>query len=271
MKTKLIKKVLMCNPLYFTVEHIYNPWMKPGSVDTKKSQAQWNSLKKIYENLGIEVYVIDQVQGIHDMVFATDEGIVKGKDVLLSNFRPIQRQPERAHYKRWFEENDYVIHELPKNHYLEGNGETYFWNNIIFVGTGYRSDPEIPKYLKKIYNRDVVYLKIMDPAFYHLDVGFFPLNNETVFYYPPAYSPGTIKELEKRVPNLIPFTKKEAMGFSSNSVVTDHHVIVQKGNPTFLDKLQNLGYQTTEVDLGEFIKSGGGAHCLTNILEEAIA
>src|SRR5260221_14678316 len=99
MKAKLIKKVLMCNPLYFVVEHVYNPWMKPGSVDTKKSQRQWNELKKIYEQLDIEVLVIDQVKGINDMVFATDQGIVKDGEVLLSNLRVDLRKPERAHYK----------------------------------------------------------------------------------------------------------------------------------------------------------------------------
>ncbi|HEX7041779.1 MAG TPA: hypothetical protein VF189_00880, partial [Patescibacteria group bacterium] len=170
-------------------------------------------------------------------------------------------------YKKWFEKNGYKIYELPKHHYLEGNGETYFWNDVIFVGTGVRSDPEIPKYLQKMYDRKVIYLKILDPAFFHLDVGFFPLNNETAFYYPPAYSPGTQKELKKRIPNLIEFTREEAFNFSSNSVVTDHHVIVQKGNPTFTKKLHKLGYATEEVDLSEFMKSGGGAHCLTNILE----
>lgn len=257
----------MCDPLYFTVEDVYNPWMKPGTVNTKKAKKQWGNLKKIYEDMGIAVAVIPQKKGIHDMVFATDQGLVRNKEVLLSNFRLPQRQPERKHYKKWFEENGYTIHELPKHHFLEGNGETYFWNDVIFVGTGYRSDTEIPKFLEKHYDREVIYLKIIDPAFYHLDVGFFPLNNETAFYYPSAYSPGTIKELKKRIPNLIEFTKDEAMGFSSNSVVTDHHVVIQKGNPTFCKKLNTLGYKTVEVDLGEFMKSGGGAHCLTNILE----
>ncbi len=267
MKHSNITRVLMCDPLHFTVEFIYNPWMKPGSVDRKKAKEQWNSLKQIYERLGISVDVIPQVKGLHDMVFATDQGIVKEREVLLSNFRPVQRQGEREHYKKWFRDKGYDIVELPKHHYLEGNGETYFWNDTIFVGTGYRSDPEIPKFLQKKYDKEVVYLKIMDPAFYHLDVGFFPLNNETVFYYPPAYSPGTIQELKKRIPNLLELTKEEAFGFSSNSVVTDHHVIVQKGNPTFVEQLHDLGYKTEEVDLSEFMKSGGGAHCLTNILE----
>lgn len=268
---KVINKVLMCRPRYFSsIDYVINPWMKPNSINEMVAEKQWDNLKNTYESLGIKVETITHKKGSPDMVFTTDQGIVQGNRVLLSNFRHKERKNESTYYKKWFADHKYKIQKLPKNHYLEGNGETYFWNDIIFVGTGYRSDPEIPKILEKVYLRKVVYLKILDPAFYHLDVGFFPLNNETVFYYPPAYSPGTLKELKRRVPNLIPFSKKEAYGFSANSVVTDHHVIVQKGNPTFVDKLHNLGYKTSEVDVSEFMKSGGGAHCLTNILEETI-
>ena len=69
------------------------------------------------------------------------------------------------------------------------------------------------------------------------------------------------------VPNLLEFSKDEAYGFCANSIVTGHHVIQQKGNPTFIEKLKQLGYASIEVETGEFMKSGGGIHCLTNILE----
>jgi N-dimethylarginine dimethylaminohydrolase len=76
--------------------------------------------------------------------------------------------------------------------------------------------------------------------------------------------------LKKLVPHLIEFSKEEAYGFCANSIVTDHHIIHQKGNPTFSNKLNKLGYVSVEVDTSEFMKSGGGIHCLTNILEEEL-
>jgi len=138
----------------------------------------------------------------------------------------------------------------------------------LFVGTGIRSDKKVDEFLSKIFHHEVIPIHIIDPLFYHLDVGFFPLNNETIFYYPEAYTENTQKVLQQFVPNLIPLTKAEAFGFSSNSVVTENKVIVQKDNPAFCKKLHQLGYETIEVDVGEFIKSGGGIHCLTNVLEE---
>jgi N-dimethylarginine dimethylaminohydrolase len=91
----------------------------------------------------------------------------------------------------------------------------------------------------------------------------------SAFYYPPAFSEQSREVLKKLVPNLLEFTKEEVDGFAANSVVTDHHVIHQSGNKTFKQKLRDLGYTSVEVDMQEFMKSGGGTHCLTNVLEES--
>jgi len=33
-------------------------------------------------------------------------------------------------------------------------------------------------------------------------------------------------------------------------------------------KLKELGYDVVEINVGEFLKAGGGAHCLTGVLVE---
>ncbi len=268
MKVKHIRRVLMCRPLYFTVDYVINPWMKPGSADTKKALVQWDNLVKTYIDLGIKVEIIDQQKGWPDMLYATDQAIVQGRNVLMSRFRHKERRGESQFYEQWFFEHAYTISHLPENHYFEGNGESYFWNQYLFIGTGYRSDKQTASYLQTLFHHTIVPLHIVDPAFYHLDVGFFPLNNETAFYFPDAYTPNSQKLLKSIVPNLIPFTLHEAHGFSANSIVHGKTVLVQKGNPTFLSTLHSLGYETREIDVSEIMKGGGGIHCLTNILEE---
>lgn len=264
-----IKKVLMCRPLYFSsLDYIINPWMQPGLIDQKKTMEQWENLVKIYKDLTITVEVIDQVKGQPDMVFATDAGfVIDEKKVLLSRFRYKERQGETPHYKEWFEENGYEILELPDHLYFEGNGTLYFWNDKIFVGVGYRTDKPMCQYLQKLFpDKEVIELDAAAPAFYHLDIGFLPLDKETVFYYPEAYTQENRERLRKLIPNLVTLSEKEMEGFCANSVVTGKHVIHQKDNPTFKKKIESLGYKSIEVDLSEFKKSGGGAHCLTNIL-----
>lgn len=269
MKTKVIKKVLMCRPLYFSsLNYSINPWMKPGSIDEEKSKKEWKKLYEVYKNLDIEVEVLDQQPDAPDMVFTTDQGIVNGKKVLLSRFKHKERRRESDYFRKWFLENGYIVNNLPEDIYFEGNGETFFWQDRMFLGVGYRSDKKTASFMSKFFDREVITLELVNPFFFHLDVALFPLNKDTIFYYPQAFSKLSREKLTKIVPNLIPFTNEEANGFCGNSITTDHHVVCQKGNPTFEKKLKKLGYKPVPVHLGEFIKSGGGAHCLTNILKE---
>lgn len=261
----------MCKPLYFSsVDYVINPWMKPGTIDEEKATQQWESLVKAYEDLGIKVEVIDQKPDVPDMVFSADQGIIKNGKVLLSHFQYPERQGETKYYEQWFKDRGYVIERFPQGINFEGNGVAQFWRDVIFVGIGYRTGKEACVVLEKVFGKTVIPLENIDPLFFHLDVSLFDLDNDTIFYYPPAFSDESIKILKDKVPNLIEFSREEINGFCSNSVVTDSHVIAQSGNPTFKNKLKELQYNTVEVDLSEFMKSGGGANCLTNILEEEL-
>jgi N-dimethylarginine dimethylaminohydrolase len=267
MKNRLIKKALMCKPLHFAdLDYVINPWMKPGTIDGKKALAEWESLVQIYKNLDITVEIIDQQPGVPDMVFATDQGIVLEKKVLLSRFWFDERKNETQYYEAWFEQKGYQIEYLPKGAFFEGNGDSYFWGDKLLIGVGFRADEFTCHAVSKIFDVEVLPLQIVDPKFYHLDVGFLPINTETAFYYPKAFTKESREVLTNLIPNLIEFTRDEVEAFSANSVVTGKNVIHQKGSPTFSRRLKEIGYNSIEVDLGEFKKSGGGAHCLTNIL-----
>lgn len=241
--------------------------MKPGTINGQKALEQWKNLVNIYKDLGITVKVIEQGEDSPDMVFAADQGIVHGKNVLLSQFWYDERKPETKYYKTWFEKHGYHIQYLPQGAYFEGNGDAYFWNNKLLIGLGFRADEFTCEAVSKALSIEVLPIQIIDANFYHLDVGFLPLNDTTAFYYPKAFQKQSREVLKKSIPNLIELTEEEAEGFCANSVVSGNTVIHQADNPTFTKKLKDLGYNSIDVDLSEFKKSGGGVHCLTNILE----
>lgn len=265
---KTIKRVLMCRPTYFTVEYIINPWMKPDTVDTANAMLQWQELVHVYEKLGIKVETIDQQRYLPDMVFAADQGIVTRRNVLVSNFRHNERKGERFPYMLWFEKNDYSLQFISEGYYFEGTGESLWMGNKLFIGTGFRTNEDGARRIGEALNVETHPLELVDPRFYHLDTCFFPLNAETAFYYPPGFKNSSIDILKKNIPNLIEFTDAEVLGFAANSISSGNTAIMQKGNPTFVKKVQDLGYKVIELDVSEFIKAGGGIHCLTNVLEE---
>ena len=265
---KHIKEVLLCKPLYFSVEYAINPWMQPGTVDKNQAMQQWKALVNTLTTLKISVKLIDQVAGLPDMVFSTDQAITVGNKVLLSNFRYPERRSESKFYKKWFEENDYSVNTLPNDLYLEGSGDCLFWGDIIFMGYGFRSTIASAKTTASLLNIDVIPLELINPKYYHLDLAFLPINSTSAIYYPKAFSQNSQKKKKKNIPDLYEFTEKEVSGFAANSLVTGNHVILQKNNPTFVNRIRKLGYYPIEIDISEFLKAGGGIHCLVQILKE---
>uniref|UniRef100_A0A0M3HHX3 Glutaredoxin domain-containing protein n=1 Tax=Ascaris lumbricoides TaxID=6252 RepID=A0A0M3HHX3_ASCLU len=88
--SQLLKRVLMVPPKHFTVEYSINPWMG-GVVDKAKAFEQWNLLKSAIEKEGVEVkpkvLTLEQAQGLPDMVFVCNSGLVLNDKVYLSRFR----------------------------------------------------------------------------------------------------------------------------------------------------------------------------------------
>lgn len=266
-KEKIIKKVLMCEPKYFEVNYAINPWMKIGSVDKKRAYKQWLELLGIYGKLGIKVDIIEQKENLPDMVFAADQGLFYRKNILLSNFRYPQRREEKKYYKQWFEKNDFKIETLPERVFFEGGDSVWFGDKLL-VGVGFRGNLEGVRGIGEIWGIRGIPLGLINPYFFHLDMCLFVLNKETIIYYPEAFSEVSRKKLKKLVPNLIPLEKKEAFNFAANSLVTDHHAVIQEGNRGVKKEIEGQGYLIIETDVSEFMKAGGGIHCLTGVIEE---
>lgn len=259
-------KVLMCRPTHFDVDYIINPHMVPHSVDQSRAAEQWRQLVGVLENLDIKVEIMEQAPGVPDMVFATDQGIVRNGKVLLANFRYPERRRETPYFREWFKRQGFTTLELTKIFSFEG-GDALFVGDTLFVGTGFRANVASCEELSKALDVDVVPLRLIDPKFYHLDMCFLPLDDETAFYYPAAFSTNSRSLLKKLIPSLYEISQAEAEGYSANSFVTDKTVVTQSGNPSFAKKLEQLGRRVIEVDLSEFKKAGGGIHCLINTLE----
>ncbi len=241
--------------------------MQIGSVDLELAKQQWQALVTQYEQLGVRVSFIEQDENYPDMVFAADQAVViDEKTMLLSRFTYPERQGETAFYKQWYESHGYAVTQLPDGMNFEGNGELQQWRDVLFIGTGFRTDAIGAQTVGKLCNKQVLPIELVDSSFYHLDTCVFVLDDSTVFYYPPALSNTSILQLQSLVPNLIALDDHDTANFAANSVVIGKTVLVQTGSEQMPQQLLDLGYSVIEIDVGEFMKAGGGAHCLTGIL-----
>lgn len=264
---KRVTRVLLCRPTNFTVEYVINPHMQPHAVNPAQALQQWDRLVATLRSLHINVDIVEQQPEVPDMVFATDQGIVRDGAVLLANFRYPQRQPERIYYRDWFRSHGFRTRALSNIFPFEG-GDTLFMGDMLFVGTGFRASVNSCEELAQKLLVDVVPLRLVDPRFYHLDMAFLPITADTAFYYPPAFSANSRLLLKRLVPNLLTLSKPAAEAYAANSFVSGNDIVVGVGLPAgFQNDLKRLGLRSHEVDVGEFKKAGGGIHCLINVLE----
>src|SRR3989344_442889 len=227
---KLIKKASMGEPDFFEVIYSINPWMGSATVDRDLARLEWESLRTTLQSLNIEVDTVEPVKTFPDMVFAADQAVVKDHEALISNFRCRERVDESRYYKDWFSGHGYMVKKLPEGVFFEGGGESMWLGDMLLIGAGFRTSMGACKYVSEILEVETACHELVDPKFYHLDTCLFVLNEQTAFYYPDAFAVKSVKRLKGLVKNLIELDSHEAENFAANSLVTDHHVVLQKGN-----------------------------------------
>src|SRR5262249_17475893 len=92
-------------------------------------------------------------------------------------------------------------------------------------------------------------------------------------WYPGAFDAYGCRVIEAHIPRLLPASEADANRFGCNAVVVGKTVVLNAGCEGLAAGLRDRGYSVVAVELGEVIKSGGGAKCPTLPLdgEEAAA
>ncbi len=255
----------MSPPDHLAIEYSINPWMNiDNKVHPEHAKREWESLKDTYKHLGLTVDTIPPVKGLPDLVFTTDHGVWIADTFYLSRFRYPERQKEQDVTIPWYISHKIPTQAIPSLCFMEG-GDVLFHHDHIYLGYGFRTSHNSAEYLQNASRYPVTALELVDEAFYHLDTCLLPLTTDTAFYYPPAFTSAGIKNLKSCFDILIPLTSHEAEEFACNSTIVGQTVICQP-NPTFEQKLIELGFTPFTMEMHEFNKSGGGIHCLSQIL-----
>lgn len=256
------KTVLMCRPAHFTVSYRINPWMHP-EVPTSTSTAvqQWQTLYDAYLGLGYDVELIDPIAGLNDMVYAANGGFTLDGRAYGAKFTYEQRMPEGPAYMAWFADNGFEVHE--PQHINEGEGDFLLSNGAILAGHGFRTSLESHDELRRIFDREVVSLRLVDPAFYHLDTAIAILDDANIAYLPKAFDAASRAELERRYPDAVHVNEEDASVLGLNSF-GDGRTMLIAGRATDFDRqLTERGYETIGLDLSELLLGGGGIKCCT--------
>ena len=266
-------RYLMCPPEFFQVDYVINPWME-GNIDRANgvlAAEQWHRLHVILSGAG-KVELIPPISGSPDMVFTANAGLVLGDHAVLSRFLHPERQSEEPHFRDWFQQHGFRVHELPKDLPFEGAGDALFdrVKPLLWAGYGFRTELDTHSLIAELLSVEVVSLRLVDKRFYHLDTCLCTLERGFLMYYPPAFDARSNAQIEHRVPTekRIILEETDAIHFAANAVNIGETLILHRASDVLKSQLSAAGFQVFEAPLTEFIKSGGAARCLTLRLNE---
>jgi len=265
------RRLLMCPPEHFGVLYEINPWMhREVAVDLDRARSQWGDLVATLTEAGAGIELMDPQPDLPDLVFTANAGTVNCGRYVASRFRHPQRQPEVDHDVAWFAAHGYEVLRLPEGVGHEGAGDALPFRGVFVSGYRSRSDAGAHGPLSALLGVPVRPIELVDPRLYHLDLTFCPLDDRRAMVAPHAWDSYGRKVMEALVPEPLVLEDDEMLAFSANSVVVGRTVVMAICPPRVGRQLEAWGFDVAVVDVGEFLKAGGGCRCLTLALDVAI-
>ena len=268
---------LMTDAARYDVEYQINPWMRPDVWNAQPEALRRaalegsKALRIALEDSGASVHTIPGVEGLPDLVFPANAGIVLDGKALVARFRYAERRGEEPHFLAAFEDlkAQGLLTEVVQidGCFQEGAGDC-IWDaarNLFWVGSGPRSTPDSVDIIARFFGQKVVHLPLATEQFYHLDTCFCPLSGGEILYYPRALTAQALERLREIVPAdmLIEAADEDAAAFCVNAVCLERTAVMALPGPSLRARLAERDYEVLGIDLAPFILSGGGAFCMT--------
>lgn len=264
---------VMCPPDHFRVAYEINPWMtRTVQPDPQRAHEQWHNLVANLQQAGAAVELVQPVAALPDMVFTADIGLVDQRRFITSRFHYTERQPEVQHGVNWFGSHNYEVIELPlpAGMSMESSDIRPF-RGVLLAGYGFRTTFAAHAALARLCGRKILSIEFVDPRLYHLDLSFCPLDDRRAMVVPAAWSRRSCALMQSLVPEPLVLDLDEAMMFCTNSVVAGKTIIMPACPARVGRILERWGFTVCISRVSEFLKAGGGVHCLTLALHEPLS
>ena len=260
-----MKQFLMCEPKFFEVCYVINPWMEgnQGKVDKSLAQKQWQNLYDAVTKLAT-VSLIDPIAGLPDMVFTANAGLPHQGEVIVSSFLHPERQPEADYFERYFSAHNFRVHHMKQGTVFEGAGDALFdASGRLWFSSGFRSDAHALEEVNNVFDVEIHALQLVDPHWYHLDTCFCPLPDGQAIAYAQAFSADSMAVLDEEFEDRIVWVSEEdARNFACNAVAIGRNIILHQATLELKFALEKRGFEVIETDVSEFLKAGGACKCM---------
>lgn len=273
---------VLVRPDHFTVNYCINPYMV-DDVNNDEARRQWVRLATVYDRLMDDVHILNphriwterdesqesrSPEELPDIVYCSNHAVPgpRGERFHVANMEVEERSDEVVYFTKWAEKNGYETVQMESSVSFEGNGDAKWHPNrrLLWGGYGQRTERGAYDALASQMNVDIITLELTDEAYYHLDVCFSPLDEETVLICREAFTDRGLSKINQMWSRVIHAPVGEVQdGFACNCHSVDgENVVIEEGNEKTVQSLRDAGFTPIEVPTGEFIKGGGSISCL---------
>lgn len=278
---KINNKVLVSGADFFDDGFAINAYMDDKvPVNVQKAKHEHDAILQAFKQAGIDVVKIDPPAGCQDGVYTANWALIRNDKAVMSNL-PNKRQAEEAYAERTLQNLGLKTVKLPKEYRFSGQGDALPCGKYLFVGTDYRTSPEVHPLLARELGFEVIGVQTIpeldsnqqavinpvsgwpDSFFYDLDLAIAVITPNLIAWCPEAFMP-TSQERIRQLTDIdkIEVSLEEAMQASAcNLVSTGETVIMGSKAPNLQKELENRGFTVLPQDVTELMKGGGFIRC----------
>lgn len=287
--------VLMSGPDYFNDGQAINPFMtQEEPINLHKAKMEHDNIRAALESAGVKVVKTDPPKGCQDGVYTANWALVRDDRAVLAAL-PAARQAETPYAAEILATQGKTVIRLPEGLKFSGQGDALPCGNLLFCGSGYRSDPEAQHFVAETLGYERIQLKAVplldetgtevinkssgwpDSFYYDIDLAISilkpPVNGQKglIAWCPAAFtaeSQAILHALDSV--DKIEVSEAEAKGaFACNLVSTGEVVVMNDGAPDFAAAIEAHGLNTIHLRNPELGKGGGSIRCTTLTLDNS--
>lgn len=284
----LNKTILMSDADNFNTDQPINPYYHQDPVNYKKAAQEHAVIYDLLTKSGINVVKVPSPTNNQDGVYTANWALVRGDKAVLASLPNARKLEEDYAEKILINLGKKVIH-LPAGLKFSGQGDALACGNLLFCGSGYRSDAEAQKIAAETLGYERVQLRTIpqrdqsgnaiinqssgwaDSFFYDLDLALAiikaPVDGQKglIAYCPEAFT----SESRELLANLDAVNKIEVSideaqtHFATNLVSSGKTVIMSANAPQLAASLRERGLIVLCPEITELAKGGGFIRCMT--------
>lgn len=228
---------------------------------------QHRALLAALEQAGVRCHLVPPAPGLADLCFTRDAVLLTPWGLIELRPAAPHRRAEPAHVARAAAAFGVARLGQVAEGTIEGGDVCLLREGVLLIGhSGDRTNDAGAQALGTMFERrgwEVIHTRF-DPVFLHLDTLFTMVSRDCAVACPEALEDDFLRSLGRLGIGIIPAATEEVAALGANLLsLGEGRLLAPAGSQRLNGILARCGFEVISVDLDQFTRCGGGAHCLT--------